>query len=123
MRPVSVEGKEPFNLKNLAAEMHFGVAIADRQYFFKTYKNCFVGSEAVAWLVSSGHATDIAEALVVGNLMLKENIFFHVTRDHVFKNEKLFYRFLADESHGQTERDRLKRTCSLFLLTKRTLLG
>jgi Domain found in Dishevelled, Egl-10, and Pleckstrin (DEP) len=39
---------------------------------------CFVGDEAVAWLVSSGKCRDKLEAVIIGNMMLKEGFFHHV---------------------------------------------
>ena len=43
------------------------------------------------------------EAVSLGCLLCDEGHLFHVTRDHNFKNEKLFYRFHEDEeSHGKS---------------------
>ena len=39
---------------------------------------CFVGDEAVAWLVQSGKCRDKLEAVIIGNMMLKEGFFHHV---------------------------------------------
>ena len=36
------------------------------------------------------------EAVVLGNEMFKRHFFHHVTFDHEFKDEKLFYRLLGD---------------------------
>lgn len=79
------------------------VAIQDRQYGLpaKTYKQCFVGSEAVAQLMEKGMAIDEEDAVRLGNVMLHSGVFHHVQRAHVFKNAYLFYRFADDEDHGR----------------------
>lgn len=52
--------------------------------------------EAVKFLVWSGRASTVAEALDLGNALMQRGIFSHVTNDHSFKNENLFYRFDPD---------------------------
>mmetsp|Transcript_16424 Transcript_16424/g.19617 ORF Transcript_16424/g.19617 Transcript_16424/m.19617 type:complete len:389 (+) Transcript_16424:110-1276(+) len=68
--------------------------VYERRYNFKKYHNCFVGSEAVSWLVEKKISPDREAAVELGNLMLKEGILHHVTHEHAFKDEKLFYRFI-----------------------------
>eukprot|EP00937_MAST-01D_sp_MAST-1D-sp2_P000302 g302.t1 len=84
-------------LKDMAAAMREAVAVEDRQYRMKTYKKCFLGTSAVSWMLRSSHAKSEAEALALGNKMLQTGLLWHVTGDHDFKNQKLFYRFAADE--------------------------
>ena len=80
--------------------------IRDRTYGFpsKTYPKCFVGSEAVVQLVKEGIAIDAEDAVHIGNMLLDAGVFHHVLDEHAFKNEKLFYRFIADEDHGSVAR-------------------
>jgi hypothetical protein len=53
-------------------------------------------------LVERQIACDANHALELGNLLLERGYFHHVTRDHEFKNKKLFYRFSESElSHGE----------------------
>ncbi|KAG2489881.1 hypothetical protein HYH03_011683 [Edaphochlamys debaryana] len=61
------------------------------------YKNCFVGQEAVAWLVQSGHASSPADAIRLGNLMMTHGLFHHVVYEHVFEDSYLFYRFTNED--------------------------
>ncbi|ETO01664.1 hypothetical protein RFI_35776 [Reticulomyxa filosa] len=80
--------------------------IKDRKWYLTTYKTCFVGSEAVSLLVSSGVAKTREQAVELGNLMLAANVFRHVTKDHNFKDDNLYYRFAMDEvSHGEKEKN------------------
>jgi len=80
--------------------------IRDRTYGIppKTYVMCFVGSEAVETFVREGIASDEADALHIGNMMLNAGVFHHVQQAHPFENKYLFYRFASDEDHGKVAR-------------------
>lgn len=97
--PISLESGE---LDEITRDFRTIVDLSDRKHGFpaKTYKNCFVGEEAVEKLIEKGMATDEQDAVRLGNLMLQAGIFHHVQRAHAFKNDYLFYRFSADEDHG-----------------------
>jgi len=94
------------DLEELTARLKRVIDIQDRKYGFpsKTYPKCFVGSEAVAQLVKEGFAMDEEDAVRIGNMLLNAGVFHHVLDAHPFKNEELFYRFLADEDHGSVAR-------------------
>ena len=91
------------DLEELATTFRSKVDISDRKYGFpaKRYENCFVGTEAVQVLIDEGMAADVDDAVRIGNIMLESGLFHHVQRAHSFKNEYLFYRFAADEDHGE----------------------
>ena len=86
----------------LAAVMiHFrdvrtGVEVKDRKYRFKKYRQCFVGSEAVDFLVDNGYVASRFEAVELGEKMRAAGLFSHVVDDHGFKDDKLFYAFDPD---------------------------
>ena len=42
----------------------------------------------------------ITQALMVGRMFEKKGLFYHVTRDHIFKDEMLFYRFAGARGLG-----------------------
>jgi pyruvate/2-oxoglutarate dehydrogenase complex dihydrolipoamide dehydrogenase (E3) component len=101
-RPDSPEPiQDDLDLDDLADQMREHVEIRDRTYHLKTYSDCFVGIEAVDWLVSDGVARDREQAVMVGNVLYQAGYFHHVTRDHEFKDDDLFYRFAVDEDHGR----------------------
>jgi hypothetical protein len=89
------------SLDELAELFKKGVTIEDRKYHLKSYKDCFVGKEAVDFLISSGSANTREDAVILG-LSLQENfhLFEHVTRDHAFADDHLFYRFLGSKERG-----------------------
>jgi Domain found in Dishevelled, Egl-10, and Pleckstrin (DEP) len=59
------------------------------------YKNIFVGSEVVDYLVRSRYAFTRAHAVTLGRMIAKQfNLFEHVHREHELKDEHLFYKFI-----------------------------
>ena len=72
-----------------------GFAVADRSYMGSKYTKTFVGSQAVEWIQAQGHTLN--EALSMGQRLIDLSIAHHVTDEHPFKNEKLYYRFYRDE--------------------------
>jgi pyruvate/2-oxoglutarate dehydrogenase complex dihydrolipoamide dehydrogenase (E3) component len=91
---------DDIDLDDLVERFRDHVEVEDRTYHLQTYEDCFVGSEACEWLIESGIAEDTGQAELVGNLLLEAGVFHHVTREHEFKDEYLFYRFSEDEDHG-----------------------
>jgi len=73
-----------------------GVEIKARRYGLRTYTQCFVGTEAVKWLMQNQRATRL-EAIRIGQLLVERGIIHHVTDEHTFEDEYLFYRFYEDE--------------------------
>ncbi len=92
-------------LEELAEQLRAIVDIQDRSHGFpkKTYAKCFVGAEAVVAMLEQGMASDAEDALRVGNLLWSAGVFYHVHKDHEFKNDYLFYRFVTDQDHGRVE--------------------
>ncbi|MGF1492609.1 MAG: mechanosensitive ion channel domain-containing protein [Microcoleaceae cyanobacterium] len=90
--------REEYDWEMITAAMRGknGVERKDRRFGLKRFRNVFLGSEAVDWLMIYEQATRM-EALMMGQIMLKEGIIHHVLDEHEFKDEPLFYRFYADE--------------------------
>lgn len=86
------------DLEGFARSMQDCIVSKDRVYHAKKYRNCFLGSDAVQWLMQhvSGtpdHMISEESAIAVGNAMLKFGLFAHVTKGHQLENAKLFYRW------------------------------
>ena len=64
-----------------------------RRFRLRSYKAVFVGKEAVDALVQSQAVPSRAAAVSLCNALFQAGVFCHVTRDHVFKDKALFYRF------------------------------
>jgi small-conductance mechanosensitive channel len=69
-----------------------GVVVADRRYLLTNYPSCFVGREAVDWMV---HSLEVSrdDARVLGQMMLERGFIHHVLDEHDFKDGRFFYRF------------------------------
>jgi small-conductance mechanosensitive channel len=74
-----------------------GVAIEDRRYRLSIHRRCFVGGEAVQWLVAREGLTR-AEARALGERLVERGLAHHVLDEHGFEDGHLFYRFYADET-------------------------
>eukprot|EP00934_Nitzschia_sp_Nitz4_P007322 Nitzschia sp. Nitz4//scaffold80_size88189//6217//7233//NITZ4_005078-RA/size88189-exonerate_est2genome-gene-0.36-mRNA-1//1//CDS//3329558603//7312//frame0 len=88
--------------------LYKGVEVKSRRYRLRTYKRCFVGSEAVDFMVMSGWANTRAEAVQLGRNLQKDfNLFEHVVDPHIhkFEDKYLFYRFndMATSESSSTE--------------------
>jgi hypothetical protein len=84
-RSLSVE-----ELAEVGEQLRRGVSIKHRQYRLKTYKNCFVASHAVDYLVHSGLAQSRGHAVeIVRRLAAELDFVQHVTNDHVFEGAKV----------------------------------
>jgi len=88
-------------IQAIAMEMQgvTGVEVSDRWYRQNLYPACFIGSEAVAWLVQTQNCTR-EEAIYLGQILLDQGIIQHVSEDYPFRDGYVFYRFRA--KHDKT---------------------
>ncbi|XP_041357478.1 DEP domain-containing mTOR-interacting protein-like [Gigantopelta aegis] len=77
--------------------MHAQNKIASRRYHLRIYKACFVGTDAVDWLIQTRHAHTRDEAIASMRILQDHLVIHHVCDEHVFKDEYLFYRFRRDD--------------------------
>jgi hypothetical protein len=100
--PSSVIPIDALPMQEIARAMHgevkgeLGLEIKDRRHLLKVYPQCFVGSEAVDWLVAR-HQLSRPQAVKLGERMFDAGIFHHVLDEHSFKDIGYFYRFYQDE--------------------------
>ncbi len=85
-------------LQDLVAKMRGknGLKIKTRRYKLKLYHRCFIGNEAIDWMVEN-LKIERAKAIKLGQRLIDKKIIHHVTNNHSFKDESLFYRFFEDE--------------------------
>jgi predicted ATPase len=89
------------DISDIASKLFRGLNVKDRFYKLKKYQNCFVGSEAVDFMVQAKLASSREDALALGKqLMENYDLFYHVRRAHHFKDEYIFYRFSEDATIG-----------------------
>ena len=91
-----VTEKKKINYEQLYSEMRHpvsGVKLKTRKWLLKKYPNCFVGDEAVSWLLHHLDLTNRNEIVKIGQIMLEKGLIRHVTNDHPFLDKPLFYVF------------------------------
>lgn len=95
------EAKQP-DLEEIVTAMRGpeGVSIRERRYRLQSYPACFVGMDAVDWLVRT-YEFSRPQATEIGQKMLERGIIHHVLDEHPFTDSYLFYRFYSDEQDLQ----------------------
>lgn len=73
-----------------------GVEIKDRHHHMNLYPRCFVGSQAVEWLMQKQNCTR-EDAIQLGQLLVDRGIIHHVSDEQPFRDSYIFYRFYAEE--------------------------
>jgi hypothetical protein len=89
---MSLSEKELIDLHAMAKRMSGVIKVRDRKHLLTTYESCFVGTEAVEWLQTTGAADSEKTALALGNQILEAGFIHHVLNEHKLENKALFYR-------------------------------
>jgi MarR-like DNA-binding transcriptional regulator SgrR of sgrS sRNA len=94
----TTQDNKNLSVKQLAEKMRAenGVTIKTRRYKLKFYHRCFLGNEAVDWIVAQTNFSR-DRAIQLGQKMMDKKLFHHIVDEHNFKDEPLFYRFYEDE--------------------------
>eukprot|EP00535_Pseudo-nitzschia_heimii_P009655 CAMPEP_0197192024 /NCGR_PEP_ID=MMETSP1423-20130617/24416_1 /TAXON_ID=476441 /ORGANISM="Pseudo-nitzschia heimii, Strain UNC1101" /LENGTH=683 /DNA_ID=CAMNT_0042644833 /DNA_START=50 /DNA_END=2102 /DNA_ORIENTATION=- len=100
MTEVSYNEEFKQDLDKIALQFKENIKLEDRKFRLKTFKQVFVGSEAVDYLIQSGAAASRQDAVELGKALQDMGIFEHVVRDHGFEDEYLFYRILGENERG-----------------------
>jgi hypothetical protein len=70
-------------LEEIAEEFELLVGLKNRRYRLKVYSDCFLGDDAVTFLVRAKFAQTREEGKRLGRLLAEElNLFEHVTQDY-----------------------------------------
>eukprot|EP01084_Bolivina_argentea_P059742 109140_1 len=75
--------------------------IKDRTWKLKNYKQCFIGKEIIPVIINlklipvslTNRSENESNAIQFGNELINASIIQHVTKQHKFKNAKLYYEF------------------------------
>ncbi len=97
LAPVKKEVKKAPSLAELTKVLEKSLDIKDRRHRFTMYKNCFVGKEAVTWMVNAGYSKDRKHAIGLMNRLHRLGVITHVVNNHVVKDDYLFYRLHSDK--------------------------
>jgi hypothetical protein len=81
------------SLTEVSERMKLGLSLKEKRYRFKKHHRCFLGSEAVTWMVHEGIVQNRDAAFVLGNRLLQANYFQHVTRTQRFSDSSALFKF------------------------------
>lgn len=91
--------------EQLRIQMHDQTQVRDRRYHLRKYKKCFIGRDAVDWLLKMYHVQSRDEAVRAMQILLQNGFIHHVVDEHDFKDQTLFYRFTFDDDTYRLNRD------------------
>ena len=76
-----------------------GLVVQDRQWRLQNFAQCFVGNEAVDWIVRE-RGVGRREALRIGRRLEALGLITHVADEHDFEDAHLFYRLTPPQRDG-----------------------
>ncbi|KAL7521109.1 hypothetical protein ACHAWX_005803 [Stephanocyclus meneghinianus] len=108
-----------YNIDYVADVFEEGVEVGHNVYHYRSYKDTFVGRDAVSFLVNARLARTRQDAVRVGNLLFERGIFKHCCNDQPLKDKFLFYRFVPRKQRLQEHKPSLKDTMPVEALAMR----
>jgi hypothetical protein len=101
----NISDSEATTLAHKMAECEM-VQVKDRGFFMNLFPLCFLGREAVAWMVAAGHARSQVDAVRLGNAMIHAGAIKHVNDSCTFENSYQFYQYtFLMEGEGKGGKD------------------
>lgn len=99
--PVAGARVADVDLDRLAADMRGadGLDVRDRSWRLRTYRTCFVATEAVDWWVAR-LALSREQAVRLGRRMAAVGLIEHVAQEHDFADAMLYFRFTTAADTG-----------------------
>lgn len=127
-KPKSPDGYGPYLLQSKAQLLEQKLDIRTRRYKFTRYPNCFIGQDAVPIIIHLKLASNETEAIEFGNQLITGKLIEHVTNEHDFKKDYLFYQFTdhyhnskiepqQNETDSSTKDDSFTVTYIVFLIS------
>jgi potassium-dependent mechanosensitive channel len=80
-----------------------GVPVRDRRHRLTVFPSCFVGRDAVDWLVER-EGLSRAEGIALGQRLVEQGVIHHVLDEHDFRDGHFFYRFRSPDREPVTSR-------------------
>lgn len=73
-------------IKSISERFRSGVDVRDRRYLFKKYEQCFVGREAVDWLIKNDLAKTRSDAVILGSRIMDGEILYIDSLFHLLQH-------------------------------------
>jgi Protein kinase domain/Domain found in Dishevelled, Egl-10, and Pleckstrin (DEP) len=93
----SVKIENLVDVLNAVTDPVSGVLIKDRKWRLKTYKQCFVASELVDWMMNNLRMRTRGEAIELANRFVANGSIRHVVQAQPVRDEYLFFRVTNKE--------------------------
>jgi sensor c-di-GMP phosphodiesterase-like protein len=93
---------------NGGAKLQGGVDVRDRRWRLRLYPQCFVGREAVDWIVQRERVSR-AKAVRIGRRLVALGLMAHVAAEHDFEDADLFYVFTDATGEQAQQQNVLQR--------------
>ena len=107
--------KDTMDYEKVAVALRQNLEVKDRRFRLTKFKQCFIGRDAVDFLLISGLAPTRQVAVEMGRYLQKKiGLFDHVTKDHDFDDEHLFFKFNEDKVLGGGSPDASSGTTELW---------
>lgn len=90
------------DLEAITQLMRTHIEIRNRSWMKRVHRDCFIGSDAVEFLVTQGFADTREQAVQVGRKMVARKLIRHVTDSQAFRDAYLYYRFAEDDAEGSS---------------------
>ena len=105
---------DPIERKKICGLIRLHIGIRNRSWMKRVHHSCFIGSDAVDFIVQQGWTDTRKDAVLLGQKMYEDNLLRHVTDTYRFRDAYFYYRFAEDEDAvGSTGgRARLAATCA-----------
>ncbi|XP_059167080.1 DEP domain-containing mTOR-interacting protein-like [Physella acuta] len=91
--------------EQLREQMHKQGQVKDRRYHLRKYKKCFIGRDAIDWILKMHHAPSRDEAVRAMQILQKSGVIHHVVDEHEFRDQHLFYRFTYDDNTYRLDKE------------------
>ena len=88
------------DLLGIITLMRTHIEIRNRSWMKRVYRDCFLGHDAVDFLVTQGFADNRKQAIDIGNNMIKNGLIIYIStvtnKRKLFQDSYLYYRFYDD---------------------------
>jgi len=84
------------DMLSIFRQMQAELEVKTRRYHFATYRECFLGTDAVKWIKKYLACDNTRRCIHLGDRMISAGLFQHVHNEHLLKDDDLFYRFSPD---------------------------
>ena len=105
---------DPTERKKICGLIRLHISIRNRSWMKRVHHSCFIGSDAVDFIVQQGWTDTRKGAVELGQKMYEDKLLRHVSDSYGFRDAYFYYRFAEDEDEvgSKPGKARLAATCA-----------